>query len=214
MLGRQKAIGMKNISVHYEAGAAELAQQLFGTLPPDEEIAGLAGAMDGAQVTVSVRRVGLFLAVEHPWFECYETSVRRDPNGDLYAYIHDVRKRGREPRDVVVNAFLRQVAAARKLGLKRFELYAAGTASDTKFSGYRFWPRLGFNAALYRPELLDLPSSLAGVGDLNELMLRANGYEWWKRRGTERSMIFDLDEQSGMMKVFRQRLKELGLALS
>ena len=202
---------MENISINYEAGAVELIAQLFAPPPSEAEIAQLAGALDGARVDVSVRRVGLFLAVAHPWFECYETSIRRDRNGDLYAYIHDVRKHTREPREIAIKAFLRQVTAARKLGLKRFELYAAGTAADTKFSGYRFWPRLGFNAALYDFELNDLPPSLIEAGNLNDLMQRPLGYEWWKRKGSERSMIFDLAAESAMMKVFRHRLQELGL---
>lgn len=204
---------MKDISVHYEIGAAELAHRLFGALPPEEEMAALAGALDGGQVRISVRRVGLFLAVEHQWFECYETSIRMDEDGKLFAYIHDVRKRGQEPRDITVKAFLRQVKAARRLCLTRFELYAAGTSTDTKFSGYRFRPRLGFNAALYHFELVDLPPSLAGAENLNDLMLSPKGYEWWKRRGSERSMVFDLQEQSAMMQVLRQRLNELGLTL-
>lgn len=200
-----------NISVNYEKGAAELAQQLFGALPPDEEIAGLAGALEGALVKAAVRRAGLYLAVEHPWFECYETSIRRDRNNDLYAHIHDVRKRAREPRDVVVRAFFRQVVTARKLGLKRFELYAPGYFNDTRFSGYRFWPRLGFNARLTLEEQTGLPLNLAGAQDLNQLILLPGGYAWWKEKGSERSMVFDLAENSEMMKVFRERLKAAGL---
>ncbi|NOT63981.1 MAG: hypothetical protein HOP19_27520 [Acidobacteria bacterium] len=196
---------------HYEADARAYARQLFGDLPPDEMLARLAGALEGARVNVSVRRVGLFLAVEHPWFECYETSIRRDAGGGLYAYLHDVRKRGREPKNLAIRAFLRQVNAARALGVKRFELYAAGDGNDTKFSGYRFWPRLGFNAQLSQSEREKLPPTLAQAGDLNQLMRLPDGYTWWKRFGRERSMIFDLVENSAMMQVFRQHLKTVGL---
>lgn len=202
---------MEDLSVIYETGAQAYAQQLFGDPPPDETLARLAGALDGAQVTVSVRRVGLFLAVTHPWFECYETSIRRDADGGLYAYLHDVRKRSRDPKDVVIRAFLKQVRAAHELGLKRFELYAAGYAGDTKFSGYRFWPRLGFNAQFFQHERAKLPHEMATARDLNELILLPDGYEWWKKHGDERSMVFDLNENSAMMNVFRLRLKAAGL---
>lgn len=201
---------MQSISVIYETGAQAYAQKLFGSPPPDETLARLAGALDGAQVCVSVRRVGLFLAVTHPWFECYETSVRRDADGGLFAYLHDVRKRVREPQRVIARAFSRQVAAARELGLKRFELYAAGYAGDTKFSGYRVWPQYGFNAQLYREERRRLPLPLADAKDLNQLMSLPGGYDWWKEKGNERSMVFDLSDDSGMMRVLRDYLNQLG----
>lgn len=167
--------------------------------------------MDGARVTVSVRRVGLFLALEHPLFECYETSIRRDRDGGLFAYIHDVRKRGREPRGLLAKAFSKQILAARKLGLKRFELYAAGYFNDTKFSGYRVWPRFGFNARLSEDEQHRLPPHLVGAQDLNHLISLPGGDEWWKEMGIERSMNFDLMDDSEMMKVFRNYLTRLGL---
>ena len=203
---------MQKIVVNFESGAATLAQRLFGALPPDETLAGLAGALDGATVNASVRRIGLFLAVEHSWFECYETSIRKDQGGELYAYLHDVRKRGREPRNLTARAFLRQLAAARKLGIKRFELYAAGYFNDTSFSGYRVWPQMGFNAALRVDEQRKLPPHLAGAQDLNQLILLPGGYEWWKEEGAARSMIFEPRENSEMMKVFRRRLKTIGIS--
>ena len=47
---------MKEIVVNYEAGARELAQQLFGRQLADDELARLAGALSGATVKVTGRQ--------------------------------------------------------------------------------------------------------------------------------------------------------------
>ncbi len=78
--------------IHYREGAAEHVQTLFGRDLTDEEVGVLAGALDGAEVIVLQRKVGLYLEVHDPArFETYETSIRRDFDGSLWAYIHDVR---------------------------------------------------------------------------------------------------------------------------
>ena len=85
---------MASINVNYQAGAAQFARQLIGRSFSDEELAHLAGALDGATVNVTVRQKKgwLYLAVDDPArFDAYETSIRRDGNGELYGHIHEVR---------------------------------------------------------------------------------------------------------------------------
>ena len=172
---------MKDIQVICEEGAAELVKLLFGQKVRGEELAGLAGALDGAMVNVTVRRSKgwLYLAVNDPArFEVYETSIRRDENGDLYGYIHEVRVAvGQGGRGLGARAFLRQVLAARKLGLTRFELFAAGDAADTSSNGYYTWARFGFNALLRESERKILPPELRSAVNLNQLM-RLGGWRW------------------------------------
>ncbi|MGH9799417.1 MAG: hypothetical protein ACRD82_03555, partial [Blastocatellia bacterium] len=131
---------VNQIRVHCEPGAADFALKLFGKQPTDGEMAGLAGALDGATVAVSVRhsKGWLYLSVDDPArFEAYETSIRQDLNGELYGYIHEVRvAAGQGGQGFGLRAFLRQVAAARTIGLKRFELFAAGDPADTSSNGY------------------------------------------------------------------------------
>jgi hypothetical protein len=43
---------VKNIEVHYEKGAAELAEQLSGRAVSDEELAAAIGALGGSEVTI------------------------------------------------------------------------------------------------------------------------------------------------------------------
>jgi hypothetical protein len=93
------------------------------------------------------------------------------------------------------------------LGIRYFELFAAGYFRDTSFSGYRVWPQLGFNALLDSDERGKLPLALRGVRDLNELLSQDEGYEWWKVRGTARTMFFEVNENSRMMQVFKRKLK-------
>lgn len=205
---------MEKTNVNYEPGAAEFARQLIGREFSDEDLAHLAGTLDGATVNVAVRQKKgwLYLAVDDPArFEVYETSVRPDANGELYGYIHEVRAAsGQRGQGLGARAFARQVAGARSLGLKRFELWAAGNVRDTSYNGYYTWARFGFDARL-ATERAFLPPHLRGAKSINELIL-AGEQQWWKQHGTERTMIFEVHDGSSMMQVFRAYLKEKGLA--
>jgi hypothetical protein len=206
---------MENIRVIYKRGAITVARRLFGYRPADDDLARLAGALDGAEVIVSARKdkAWLYLAVNDPRFDRYETSVRRDGNGSLYAYIHHVYVApGQTGRGHGLRAFLRQVRGARKLTLARFELYAAGNPATGAENGYYTWARYGFNAALRQVEIGLLPPALRGVTELNEVMQR--GYHWWwKATGDSRSMVFDLAPDSSMMQVFSAYLKTKNMTI-
>jgi hypothetical protein len=78
---------VKDITVIYERGAVGLARQLFGRRPSDGDLARLAGALDGATVIVSAKKKKgwLYLSISDPRFDRYETSVRRDTDGSLFA---------------------------------------------------------------------------------------------------------------------------------
>jgi hypothetical protein len=202
------------VTINYKTGAVKLAHQLLGRRLADEDLARLAGALDGARVNVSAKKKGwLYLAVGDPArFEVYETSVRRDLRGDLYAYIHEVRTAvGRRGQGLGLEAFRRQVAGARALGVKRFELFAAGDPADISDNGYYTWARFGFDAPLYERERIILPPELSQAVNVNDLM-QLGGHRWWFENGGFRSMVFDLSDGSAMMNVFRDYLKEKGIA--
>lgn len=204
---------MKDITVIYKRGAVGLARQLFGHRPADDDLARLAGAMDGATVIVSANRKKnwLYLFVSDPRFDRYETSVRRDADSRLFAYIHHVYvAAGHTGQGYGLRAFLRQVNGARRLGLKRFELFAAGYSGSDDEIGYYVWARYGFDARLRDEEQATLPAPLKGSTNLNQLIL-SGGRAWWKRFGNARSMSFDLADGSEMMNVFRSYLKEQGI---
>jgi hypothetical protein len=69
---------VKETEINYEEGAFEFTQRLFGRQPADDDLARLAGALDGATVNVSVKKKKgwLYLTVNDARFERYETSIR------------------------------------------------------------------------------------------------------------------------------------------
>ena len=200
--------------INYCEGATELIQSLFGFALTEEEVGFLAGALDGAEVIVSVRKVGLYLEVKDAGrFESYETSVRRDGDGGLWAYIHEVRTApGLRGKGLGIRAFMRQVQAAQALRLTRFELWAAGHPGDQTHNGWLTWPKFGFDALLNRLDLAALPRAYAGARTLNDIM-RLKAHAWWAKQGAERAMIFYLHDDSSMMEQFRRYLNEKGLTL-
>jgi len=205
---------MEKIQVHYEEGALEFAWQLFGQIFNDEDLAYLAGALDGATVNVNVSRQKnwLYLSVVDPSrFEVYETSIRYDAKGELYGYIHEVRTAiGQRGKGLGARAFLRQVNGAKALGLKRFELWAAGYLFDGSRNGYYTWARFGFDATLTSEQKNLLVASLIGSETVNQVIANG-GKDWWKRYGSDVGMIFDLNDESAMMRTFKQYCDEKGL---
>jgi hypothetical protein len=204
---------VKETEINYEEGALELALQLFGRQPADDDLARLAGALDGATVNVSVKKQKgwLYLTVNDARFERYETSVRKDADGSLFAYIHHAyAAAGQSGQGHGVRAFLRQVNAARRLGLKCFELFAAGHPRSTNENGYYVWARFGFDAPLREIERQALPPDLTGATTLNQVM-QSGAHRWWKKVGNLRSMVFDLRDESEMMRTFRAYLDEKGI---
>ena len=201
---------MNEVAVNFEAGAREFARQLFGYQPAEADLARLAGALPGATVKVAVRRQKgwLYLTVSDARFERYETSIRQDADGSLFAYLHHIyAATGQRGKGYGVRAFLRQVNSARRLGLTRFELHAAGYSGSSDENGYYVWARFGFEAPLRVTEQARLPKPLQGATTLNQLIQRG-GQPWWKLFGSARSMRFDLADGSTMLAVFRAYLQE------
>jgi hypothetical protein len=202
---------VRNITVNYAAGAADLALDLFGRAVADEELAAAAGALDGAALNVSVRKGReLFVEITHPLIVRQERGFRRDANGDLYIWNHYFEKRHDAPPGVGLRSFKTQVEGAQRLGVKRIELWAAGDHNDRSYNGYYTWARFGFDAPLSAADLIFLPDELAGASTVNEIIdLGESG--WWKQHGSARRMVFRLAENSSMMRVFRNYLSKKGV---
>jgi hypothetical protein len=203
-----------NITVKYAAGAADLARDLFGRAVADEELAAAAGALDGATLNVRVRKGReLFVEIVHPLIVRQERGFRRDANGELYIWNHHFEKRHDAPPGVGLRSFKTQVEGARRLGVKRIELWAAGDLNDRSYNGYLTWAIFGFDAPLTpdeQQELALLPQ-VASAQTVNELF-RRGGRDWWRVYGTARRMRFELSDDSSMMQIFRSHLKSKGLS--
>jgi len=200
---------MKNIQVNYEEGAAEFAEWLFGRAVSNEELAAAVGALDDSQLNVRIRK-GVELAIEIENVKVVEQVrfIRRDPRGELMIWNFRFEK-ARGHHGVGLESLLRQIKGARSLGIRRLECWAAGDPKDTRYTGYYRWASYGFDAPLNRDEqeVLSQDPQYAGVASLNELMMRG-GREWWRKYGSERKMIFVLNENSSMMAVLRNYLSE------
>ncbi|MGH9838060.1 MAG: hypothetical protein ACREEM_04675 [Blastocatellia bacterium] len=202
-----------NVTLKYETGAADLARDLFGRDVSDEELAAAAGALDGAALNVSVRKGSeLFVEIVHPLIVRQERGFRRDANRELYVWNHHFEKRHDAPPGVGLRSFKTQVEGARRLDVRRVELWAAGDLNDRSYNGYLTWAIFGFDAPLTAEEQQELALSpqLAGAQTVNELFQRG-GRDWWRVSGTARGMRFELSDDSSMMQIFRSHLKSKGL---
>jgi hypothetical protein len=167
------------------------------------------GALDGSKLRVRIRK-GAELAIEVENQKVLEQTlfIRRDANGDLCIWNFRLEK-ATGVYGVGLESLLRQIRGARALGVRRIECWAAGNPKDTRYTGYFRWAAYGFDAPLTHDEkdVLWQDPQFAGVVSLNDLMLHG-GRDWWRRRGSERKMVFVPDEQNSMMFVLRAYLSE------
>ncbi len=202
----------QGVAVRYAPGAAALSAQMFGRVLADTEVAQMIGALDDAEIAVSLHKrfsLALFFESFHPWLILQERTLRRDNSGGLYFHndFFTVRK-PIAPKQLGLFSFLRQVVGARAQGLAYLATWAAGDYSRrNELNGYFTWARFGYDAPLVASDRARLPRAWAGVATLNELMLHG-GKDLWLRHGSERRMIFDLADDSSSLKVLSKYLAE------
>lgn len=208
---------MQKVKVKYERGARLFARLLVGRGFTDAELAAAVGALPGAVVQVSKnsKRNELRVKIEHPHIEDQERWLRRDAQGELIIFNYRFFKKRDAPTGIGLESFLIQVQGAKKLGVKRIETFAAGdhnTLSLGREVGYLVWAKFGFDALLTDNERqgLNRDPALAGVRTLNELIKRPGGAEWWKLHGSDKHLVFELDDSSSMLGVFRDYLRKKG----
>ncbi|MBL8207550.1 MAG: hypothetical protein JNM09_25180 [Blastocatellia bacterium] len=193
----------KPIIVTYSQGAKEFAAQLLGRIVSDTDLAGLAGALTGAEVIVSRDGQSLLLEVHHPEVEIQLRRLARDSAGAPFLRNQAIRKYPTTPSGFGLKTFAVQIKSAKQLNVERIVAFAAGYPNHPDgLNGYYTWMRFGFNAALDDADIELLPAELAGAKDLNDV-IRLGGKDWWKANGYEREMVFDLSDDSAMMQIFR-----------
>ena len=88
-------------------------------------------------------------------------------------------------------SFALSAIAAHCCGLAFIELIAAGGVGfHRKHIGYRYWPKVGFDAALIAGEA----SHMNGAQTVQDVL--AIDPVWWDENGSQRLMRFDLAAQS------------------
>jgi len=115
-------------------------------------------------------------------------------------------------------AMTSSVEAARKAGVSRIVLNAAGNSSATKGSvtstpwrGYTIWPRMGFDAPLPASIKAKLPPDLSHAKSLLDLHATPEGTRWWRDNGEDLDVTFDLkDRSSPQAKIMDRFIKKFG----
>lgn len=182
-------------AIHLADGAAERAATLLRRPIDWTLLAAACGALDGARIAFSPRRDWLWAEVQHPDILAQQCSLRRNPNGQLYIYIHEFTKRATARKGLGAASIDLQTEAAQRLGCAYLEMWAAGDAHSVSRNGYYTWAVLGFNALLSLAERRTLPDTWQHATTVSEVIL-LGGKEWWRKRGGERKMFFDLQPTS------------------
>lgn len=194
----------------------EVGQTLFGRTLHDEEWAALVGAPDASEVTIAPSRLdhGDELAIElrHPWVHDY--ALRRVflqgraliVRNEFLTVVPTERTQGIGTRMLAI-----QVGAAAQLGAARIETEADGRPGSRTRVGYYVWGRLGFNGAIRPAVRAALPTSLRDSADINALMFRQAGPEWWQGHGHAFEGTFDLAAGSRSRQILEAYTAEKGI---
>lgn len=196
------------IQVHYNPGARKTAVALLGQLIPDEQLAALAGALDGATVQLSPHGESLFFDVQHPDVVFQQRRLARNEAGRLYVRNLYLEKQPWGQPLFGLRALLRQLETGQALGVAYLTTFATGSAYEDGWNGYYTWARYGFDAELPVRVREALPPSLLRARTLNELM-QQGGADYWKRLGLESEMIFDLRPNSSSIQTLQAYLAQL-----
>lgn len=91
-------------------------------------------------------------------------------------------------------AFSLCAITAHLAGFAHIRLIAGGgKGANRKYIGYRFWPKLGFNAPLEDGETLGIPH-LVDCRTVQDVIEQDE--DWWRANGAQRLMTFDLRPNS------------------
>lgn len=167
-------------------------REVLGELGKAEFVEAI-GAPTGSKVSItsSSEVRGLEVDVRHkPTGLDMVRTFYRDESGSLIAR-HDFIETNPKGEGTGTRVFAKAVQGYRKIGVARVDARATG-ARGHDFTGYRHWPKLGFNAPI-PPDLAEqLRSDGFDAGDLHELILAYDeGYDWWKENGRTIDAAFD-----------------------
>lgn len=114
--------------------------------------------------------------------------------GGIAVHVDHFYLRRQAPDGLGTVAFALCAITAHCLGYRRISLIAGGgKGHDENMIGYRFWPKLGFDAPLDEGETEGAPH-LANCRTVQDVL--AIDAAWWERDGSQRWMEFDLAAES------------------
>jgi SPP1 gp7 family putative phage head morphogenesis protein len=203
-----------------------LSDAFGGRKVTKEEVAELAGALDDAEVIISVERnpqslgidadVIINVSVDGPGYGGDTLITLKGKKGDvsLTDLFVDKSKRG---KGIGTEFASRQVEQARKLGFD-VQLFAEGSFQG-ELNGYYTWPRLGFDGPLPKGwlknagkrGLKEVPEFAKEAKNVSDLMRTPEGREFWKRWGSPLRLKMDTKPGSQGLRVLQEYAKKKGI---
>ncbi len=185
----------------------ETIVRLFGRPRAPAELARLAGAFPGAEVTLGTLQDRLYLEVYGGRVASYQgICLLGLAHGRIVLTIEafHIRRRCVQRRGHGLRIFARQAFQAHRLGLARIETTGGRSGGE---NGYYTWPRFGFDGPLSPWVRRSLPAGLHRARSVLDLMETLAGRQWWKSHGTPMPLVFDLSAGSRCWRAFCRYLK-------
>lgn len=200
----------RNIRVSYESFAKERLRLMLGRDLADNEIGGLAGALDGSQIRIVSVEAGLRFEIFNPHIQRQVRTLLPKADGGLFFYNDLFVKTPSAPAGIGLRSFATQVIHSQRYGVNEIRTHAAGSY-DNAFNGYYTWAVFGYNDRLRPADKRRFPPSYRDARDLHELLGRAGGREVWLVFGRERlTAVFSLSEDSPHVRRLKDYLREKG----
>jgi hypothetical protein len=189
----------------------------------DQHLAGMVGAQKGWDVHVqSNGNDGVHFHVDSPdHSEPASRTLKVGKDGQLVMHNNSFfLKRKSQAKGLGLRAFRDEVQNLLDLGVARIETVAGksgGGRGTKRMNGYEVWPKMGYDMALtpgsVPAELEAASRSSLGrpIRNLSDLLETPGGKEWWKKRGDQVSMTFDLKPGSRSIDVLNRYLAAKGL---
>lgn len=172
------------------------SRSLFGRPLQRWELAGLAGAPDGAEVDVQTSSGELYLDTSEPLAARYRTHHTVLHAGCVLVVVIEgfhIHEESLQNKGIGLRMFYRQVENAKRLGIDRIETRAGRQAHE---NGYYTWPRFGFDGPLSQGIRAKLPFGLRDAQNVLDLIDCEQGRLWWKEHGETICVVFDLSGRS------------------
>lgn len=209
---------------------AEISPVIFGDLDITNRLWELAGAFDGCTVQVRKATVGtdfgkvdaIKIRVTHPFllerpmqrwlYRMQEDEVVLDVIENVEFYL----KKAYRKQGIGRACLLTEALAANELGFDRIVAIAAGSPADTKNTGWKVWPKVGYDAVIPSDIIAKIPAAKIleiGLDPTKEIriseLFELGVYDLWETYGEGCIMALDVSSlDTWSMKQLAQANKE------
>jgi hypothetical protein len=204
---RYSSLTRYDVTYDQDEDTRAAVRRIVGDGVAEEDLLSLAGVRDGAEVNIYEYQGGIAVDVNHREYTAERTLRRVDNKLVLTNEEFSVKPGVKTGSGIGGKVFGRQVDYAKRIGVDRIELYAAGDYESSQRTrggknGYYTWPRFGCDADIPPVHRAKLPAELAGATRLSDLMQTEAGREWWLKNGGPFDATFDLADDSLSMRIW------------